>query len=299
MKTALFLTALLFTALAHAGPRNSTDYRVATDSTDAGGKRAASVSYTNEGSVGGVSGTSDAAAPVTTAKAGYMGQLYEVTALQIAASPATVNELGTRQLGAAQVLDDLTTIVVPPSSIAWSVSSGPLSSIDADGLATAAAVYTDTAAVAQGSFAGVNGTLNLTVLDTIPDNFGSYAGDGIADDWQQQYFGLNNPNAAPGLDPDGDGHTNQFEFTAGLNPVNSVARFLLSTERVTGQINIVFGPVLAGRTYTVKSSLMLGAGAMWEDLTSFSTSDDGSTRTVTDLDAGGTRKFYRVEITQP
>jgi hypothetical protein len=30
------------------------------------------------------------------------------------------------------------------------------------------------------------------VLDTIADNFGSYAGDGIGDDWQVQYSGVDN-----------------------------------------------------------------------------------------------------------
>ena len=47
------------------------------------------------------------------------------------------------------------------------------------------------------------------MLDTIADNFGTYAGDGLGDDWQVQYFGLSNPNAAPLLDPDFDGHNNR------------------------------------------------------------------------------------------
>ena len=53
----LLLTALL-PASAHAGPRTSADYNVATDSADAGGKRATSASYTNDGSVGGITGLS-------------------------------------------------------------------------------------------------------------------------------------------------------------------------------------------------------------------------------------------------
>lgn len=302
MKTAFLLTALLLTVPAHAGQRSSGDYSVPADATDAGGKRATSMRYTNDGSVGGVGGTVGAPAPQTTAKSGYVGQIFEVTALQITTTAATVNELGTLQLAASQLLDDLTSIVVSPASVAWSVTSGPLTGIAANGAATAGAVYADTPAAAQGSFAGLSGTLILTVLDTIPDNFGSYAGDGIGDDWQQQYFGIGNPNAAPGLDPDGDGHTNLFEYIADLDPVSSVARFLLNSSRVTGQpgqMDIVFSPVVPGRTYTVKSSPTPGAGATWEDLTNFSTSNDGDTRTVTDLDAGGTRKFYRVEITSP
>ena len=64
---------------------------------------------------------------------------------------------------------------------------------------------------------------------------GSYAADGVGDDWQFQYFGLNNPNAAPLLDPDGDGQNNLFEFTAGLVPTNPLSRFLVSIAPVPGQ----------------------------------------------------------------
>ena len=114
---------------------------------------------------------------------------------------------------------------MPAASITWSIVSGPLTGINSNGLATAATVYQNTSATAQGVYAGDTGALNLTVLDTIPDNFGSYAGDGIGDDWQFQYFGLSNPNAAPLLDPDHDGHNNLFEFTAGIIPTDAASKF--------------------------------------------------------------------------
>ena len=58
MKTSFaILLALLAAASAlHAAPRASTAYSIASDRADAGGKRATSVSYTNDGSVGGVAG---------------------------------------------------------------------------------------------------------------------------------------------------------------------------------------------------------------------------------------------------
>ena len=136
-----------------AGPRASTNYTVSTDTTDAGGKRATSAAYTNDGSAGGIVGISTVASPAETAKHGYIGQLTEVTALQLAASPLTINETGTRQLSADQVLDDLTTNAVPAASITWSVQSGPITGISASGLATAGTVYQDTAATAQGVYA--------------------------------------------------------------------------------------------------------------------------------------------------
>lgn len=300
LKLSWMLWAIL-TIPTHAGPRTSASYSLATDTADAGGTRATSASYTNDGSAGGVVGVSTVASPAETAKHGYIGQLTEVTALQLAASPTTVNEGATRQLSAAQLLDDLTTNAVPANSIAWSIVSGPLS-INANGLATAATVYQNTAATAQGVYAGNTGSLVLTVVDSIADNFGSYAGDGIGDDWQFQYFGLNNPNAAPLLDPDHDGHNNLFEFTAGIVPTDSTSKFSYRIEPVPGfptQRKLIFSPRLAGRTYAVKISATLGAGAVWSNLAGGVITDNGNERTVTDTSATGSAKFYSVEIVKP
>lgn len=296
-----FTLLLAFVASAHAGPRASASYNIPTDSTDAGGKRTISASYTNDGSVGGIAGISAVVSPAETAKHGYLGQLTEVAALQLAASPPTINETSTRQLSGVQLLDDLTTNAVLATSITWSVQSGPLTGINSNGLATAATVYQNTAATAQGSYAGASGTLVLTVLDTIPDNFGSYAADGMGDDWQFQYFGLSNPLAAPLLDPDGDGQNNFFEFTAGLIPTNPLSRFLITIAPVPGQATqkqVVFNPIVAGRNYTVKTSPDL-ATASWTTLAGATTSDNGNQRTVTDTSATAVKKFYRVEIVKP
>jgi hypothetical protein len=293
---------ILFLTTARADPRASTSYTITTDTSDAGGKRATSANYTNEGSAGGIVGTSTVATPAETAKHGYMGQITEVSAVQIAATPNTVNETATRQLSATALLDDLTSHAIPANSITWSVASGPLTSIDTTGLATASTVYQNTVATAQGIYGGTAGTLNLTVINTLPDNFGTYAGDGIADDWQFQYFGLNNANAAPLLDPDFDGHTNLFEFTAGLIPSSSISRFLLTNQRPIGQpgqMNVVINPRFSDRTYTVKSSLTLGPAAVWIPLTSPTITDNGLTRTFTDPSATQPAKFYKVEITKP
>jgi hypothetical protein len=301
MKTHATLFLTLLTATAHAGPRSSTNYSIPTDSTDAGGQRAASASYTNDGSVGGITGISSVATPAQTAKHGYIGQLTEVTALQLAATPTTVNETATRQLSAAQLLDDDSLNVLAATDVTWSVASGPLSGIDTSGLATAATVYQNAAASAQGGYAGATGTLGLTVLDSIPDNFGSYAGDGLADDWQFQNFGLANPLAAPLLDPDGDGQNNAFEFTAGLIPTDPQSRFTLTIAPVPGQPGqkkVIFAPIVAGRSYTVMTSPDLTSGS-WDPLSGGSIVNDGDQRTVTDPAASGPRKFYTVEIEKP
>ena len=298
--TSIPLLLLALSAALHAGPRSSASYSIPTDIADSGGRHTASASYSNDASIGGVAGSSIVAAPAELARHGYIGQLYEVTALQLAATPATVNEGASRQLGGAQLLDDSTTLAVPAAAIAWSVLSGPLTNISNGGLAIAGNVYQNTAASVQGSYAGNIGALGLNVLNTNPDNFGTYAADGIDDAWQVQYFGLNNPLAGPLQDPDADGQNNLFEYIAGVVPNDPESRFLLIIEPIPGQPgqkNIIFSPRLTGRTYTVLSKIDLAVGT-WLPLVSSSFSDHLDKRTVTDLDAGDT-KYYHVEIEIP
>ena len=295
------LLLLALSTCVHAAPRGSADYTVATDVVDAGGAPAASTNYTNDGSLGGIVGTSTVASPVETNKAGYLGQLTEVTALQLAADSSTVDETTTVELDAWQVLDDDTLVALATSDVSWSVQSGPLTGIDPLGIATADVVYEDTAAIAQGDYAGFTDTLGLTVLDSIPDNFGSYAGDSLDDDWQFDHFGLDNPDAAPSLDPHRDGQNNAFEFTAGLIPTDAQSRFTIAIAPVPGQPakkDIIFDPIVAGRTYTVLTSPDLTPGS-WDPLVGGTSSDDGDQRTVTDPAANETRKFYTVEIVKP
>jgi hypothetical protein len=241
------------------------------------------------------------AAPAEIARAGYIAQLYDITGLVVNSAQPSVNENESVQLAAWQLLDDTTFLAVDANAVTWGVAVAPIASISASGLATAQTVYEDTPASVEGSLGGFTGALNLTVLNVSRDDFGAYAGDGIDDAWQYQYFGLDNPLAAPGLDPDGDGGTNAFEFTAGLVPTDPSSRFRLHLEGVPGQPsrrNVVFTPRLDGRTYTVQSRAALESG-LWQPLPGFIQSDNGAERTVTDLNATGAKKFYRVEITKP
>lgn len=305
MKPLLTLLSLVAVAMGHAGPRSSASYSVITDIADGGGKRVSSVSFTNDGSLGGIAGVSITAAPVATAKQGYIAQLYEVTALQLTASPATVNELGTRQISGTQLLDDLTTIAVTPGSISWSILSGPLSSVSAGGLVTAGAVYQDASASVQGVFAGMTGSVNLTVLNTIADNFGSYGGDGIGDDWQVQYFGLNHPSAGPLLDPDGDGLNNLVEYGALLNPTLSG---IIPTQTVKngGVLEFSYPRSVSafnqGLNFIVEWSDTLNTND-WHttSVTQQVLSDNGTVQQVkaTVPDGGSGHRFVRLKVTSP
>jgi hypothetical protein len=302
MKTVISFIASLLTAFAHAG-RGSADYAITIETLDFGGQRAVSADYSNDGSLTAITGVSSEATTPTIVKHGYIGQLFELGSFAgLIASNNYPDELGTTQLYTVRSVDDGTTMVAPPAGFVMSVLDGPITSISPTGLVTAGAVYEHTAAtVAATSDLTGQLTLPLFVQNTLPDNFGSYAGDGITDSWQNQYFGLNNPLAAPGMDASGTGQNNLFKFIAGLNPLDPSSVFRLSIEPVPGQpgqMRLVFTPRLTDRSYVVRHSDTLSP-VSWQPLMNITTSDDGQTRTVTDLDASGDAKFYDVQISRP
>jgi hypothetical protein len=179
--------------------------------------------------------------------------------------------------------------------------SGPVFSISASGLATSTNVFQDSSATVSGSFQSSSGQGNFTVVNVGTDDYKEYAGDGIDDAWQVQYFGQPpNPLAGPNADADGTGQTNLFKYVAGLNPLDG-SRFILQIAFVNGQPgqkNIVFSPRLVDRMYTVKAKLSI-TGVSYTALPNSSFSDNGQERTVTDFDGSGAAKFYEVEITKP
>jgi hypothetical protein len=274
-----------------------------TSSVDSGGQRTTSANYTMDGSIGGIGGISSAVSPPETVKHGYIGQLSDVISVSVTGTPAQVNETSTSQLSGTATLDDATVTALAGSNINWSAPSFPISSINTNGLATASVVYANTNGTVSGSYLGTPGNGSLLVLDSNPDNYGSYAGDGLNDGWQVSFFGQPpNPQAAPSADPDGDGQNNQFEYTAGLEPTNSASVLLLRIEHVAGQPDqkkLTFLPWASGRTYTTEYRTDLVTGA-YTNLTGYSgPTTNGTEVSVTDLNATEAAKFYRIKITYP
>lgn len=190
---------------------------------------------------------------------------------------------------------------VPAGNLALTTQSGPIDPGPDPWLRNARPVYQETAATVAGAFDIIQAIANFQVLDTDKDNYGSYAGDELDDDWQVVNFGENNPLAAPAANPDGDPHDNRFEFTAGLDPNDSESRFRLSIGVVPGEPGhrcLVFSPVLLDRIYQVKTRTDLDPG-QWSPLNGALQSDSGSERSVTDTTATEGSKFYRVEISKP
>jgi hypothetical protein len=295
MKT--LLTPILWFIPCVVFASESTNYSI-TPASQASGGRSTSTNYTLDSSFEAGVATASTSYQV---RAGFAGAIHDAVGLEISSVALTVDEGSSRQLESHIRMEDDSLTAVAANEVSWSVLSGPLTGINSGGLATAGPVYQNTAATGQGSYAGLTGTLELTVLDTIPDNFGSYAADGLGDDWQVQYFGLDNPLAAPLLDPDGDGQNNAFEFIAGLIPTNPLSRFLLSIAPVPGQPgqkNLIFGPMVSGRSYVVKTSPNLSPSS-WNTLTGGNVNDNADQRTVTDTNASESKKFYRVEIVKP
>jgi hypothetical protein len=298
----LFTSLVFILPLATFGASHSSaNYNVPADTIDAGGRRTTSASYSNDGSIGGIGGISSGGAPQRLVRHGYIGQLSDVAALTLIASPSTVNEGATRQLAASVVNDDATILPLNPSQVNWSVISGPITSVSPGGLATAAIVYENTAATVGGNYQGAASTVGLTVVNVNIDDYGTYAGDGIDDAWQVLYYGLNNPNAAPGIDQDGDGQDNLHEYFSITIPTDSLSKFNLSIAPVVGQPlrkDIIFSPRFPSRVYDVEFRTDLLAPA-WSPLVGTTTMDVGTTRTVRDLNANEPEKLYRVRISFP
>ena len=263
----LLLPSLAMVSALHARPpvltpalaHSSANYSITAGITEGGGRPASSAAYSQSASVGAIAGTANVASPSETAKNGFLGQIYNVTGFQLNAPGTTVNENGTIQLTGNATLDDATRLALPASAVTFSVVGGPIVSV-------------------------------------------TYAGDGIDDAWQVQYFGAPpNPNAGPLVDYDGTGQNNLFKYLAGLDPLDPTSRFVLSVAEVPGQPGqkqLMLTPVFGGHVYTVQTASSLTQPA-WTTLTTMVSSDNGTTRTVTDTGAAAAPRFYRVLVSYP
>lgn len=272
-------------------------YSITAASLDPAGGRSTTASYRHDSNLGSTA-SQTASSTSYQGAAGYSSMLRDAVGFQLI--PGTVAEAAATQLSLRQVLDDGTNTAVSAAAATWSVTSGP-ASVNATGLVTAQSVAADTAASVQITLGSLTSTAMLTVQNTIEDNFGIYASDGVNDAWQLQYFGPNNPLAGPTHDPDGDGLSNLFEFTAGLLPNSSASRFTVTMEAVPGQPGqkrVTFQPANAGRTFTLLKSTTLGAGG-WTPVAGASVTGNNSSRSLTDLSASEPRAFYKVQITLP
>lgn len=147
-------------------------------------------------------------------------------------------------------------------------------------------------------------TMTITSFDPelVPNSISiTLQGDGVTEieDWRYQHFGVTTDtgNAASNADPDGDGHTNELEFVAGLVPNNRASRFEQRVDASSGNAKIIFSPVVAGRTYEILTNLDLGT--TWTPAVVGPPLDSGVERTFTETGAPDPKRFYRIRITKP
>lgn len=291
----LFLPVSLPAQPASGGPYELT----AASLNSAGGAGSAGI-YRHHTACGEAVVITSEAGPVV-AKSGSVAQLYEPMGMVLSAESPEVEEESIRTIYPFLVLDDTSLLAISPLALAWSVVAGP-AFVSPVGVATGQTVAVDTPATIVADGAAFSATFDLTVKNLLPDNFGSYAGDGLADDWQVFHFGEDNPLASPDADADGDGQDNQFEFIAGSLPGDPVSRFKVRIETVPGeaaQKRVVFSPVFPDRTYTLLGSVNPDTGTEWLPILPVATTTAGEERSVIDLDAFEPSMFYTVEITRP
>ncbi|MEI7898952.1 MAG: hypothetical protein WCK89_01780 [bacterium] len=262
---------------------------------DAGGGRSAAGAVTLDASLGGVGGLG--VQDATVLKSGYIGQLFDLSGLIVTASPTNVPEQGTRQLSAAAAYDDATAGALDGTP-QWSVAWGPLTGVSGGGMATAGAVYQDTPASARAAFDGLQGTVALLVLDSTPDNYGLYAGDGLPDVWQVGYFGIDNADGLSAADPDHDTVPNRDEYQADTSPTNSASVLRMTSVASAGAAGVRVawqGGVQAVQVLQRRPSL---ADGPWEDVMT----NLPPTATAADwLDPAGATQgtgFYRVHASR-
>lgn len=143
-------------------------YHVQAQGLAAGGLTATTGVYRLDSTIGGLGGGTSGTNPVLVTKHGYWGQINNVLAIELNASPSNVFESGTSQLAGVGSLDDNTHTVLTGSDILWQVLSGSIASIDSNGLATAGSVASDLPATIKGYFLGATNLVVITILNAVP-----------------------------------------------------------------------------------------------------------------------------------
>jgi len=116
--------------------------------------------------------------------------------------------------------------------------------------------------------------------------------------WQYWNFGSTvNPDAAPGVDPDGDGMNNDQEFLAGTVPTNAASALRLTAIHAGQGVSVAW-QCATGRVYQVKYTDRLPGEWLTNLPDSVLTTSPGDTNLYyTDTSFGAaTNRFYRIRL---
>ncbi|HAB19970.1 MAG TPA: immunoglobulin domain-containing protein [Verrucomicrobiota bacterium] len=141
-------------------------------SVDAGGGRSYGSGITNDATIGGVAGVASvvsSATPLAVNRAGYLGQLTEVTKLNLIGSPQVLHPFEATQLSGTAELDDGSIGELLGSEILWEAARYPIVSLTSDGRAQATGLITSNMfAQISGSFRGIPSTTVFLLVSAFP-----------------------------------------------------------------------------------------------------------------------------------
>jgi hypothetical protein len=279
---------------------------------DGGGLHTTSANYAFDNSIGGIGGIADASAD--TNKSGYIGQLTEVVSVTVTSQPSSINEGGTSQLSGTATMDDNSLTALAGSDVLWGAVEYPIQSVSNAGLLTASAnVYSEPVGTVNGYYLGSTNDATVQVL-------GPYASSEIPDSWFEQYFGpAPNSQAAPTVDADGTGESNQQKYYAGFNPTNPAAylHVIRIAETNTTDIRVTYlgangdstyMPGIASRTNVLEFTSGTANGSYSNDFvstgqTNILSGGTGLGVVANMTDSGGATnrpsRFYRVRVLLP
>lgn len=285
---------ILVPVVAWGESRTSTSYTLIQETSHSDhGARSSSANYTLDigGEGGGVSASSD-----YTHRDGFAGQLLDPKALLLVATPDPVAEETPTQIMASVVYDDDTVEAgVTPT---YTLGSDSLLSVSPAGLVQTGPVFEDTVASVDADYLGILGTVSFTLQNTTSDNFKSYGGDNLPDDWQLEHFGPPpNGDAAPDENPDGDRGDNRFEYLTGYDPNDGNSSFSFDiVSKSAGTAIFQASKMITGTRYILMRSNDLGVSDPWAEIDSFTVGDEILEAPLEDASAPVGSAFYYIEV---
>jgi hypothetical protein len=120
-------------------------------------------------------------------------------------------------------------------------------------------------------------------------------GNGLADDWERQYFGQ--IGVDPNADADGDGMTNLHEYRAGTHPTDGQSRFeVVEISHLPGGVQVRWSSQPDHHYRVLRSSNLLDSPAAYQIIQSGIAATPPLNQFVDDSVADGAHFFYRIEL---
>ena len=261
----LAVSLLGVTPLGWGQSRSSGSYRVESESISAGVSEGTSPTFESTSGAG-LPPPAEQTSPTYEATPDLSGQLSVPLGFALA-GPLTVVEGESAQYYPAIALDDGTYQSLGLEGASFTLlTTSAYAQLSTEGALTTSFLPQAETLTLQVNQGPAQATRQITVKDTLKDNFGPYAGDGLDDAWQFLWFGPHDPAGLAQADADGDGFTNAYEHLTGTAPTDRSSAFRLSLQQAPeeGSLSLRLPALLTGRRYRLQTSLTLTPP--WHDL---------------------------------